>query len=80
MSSSRSDVVTHFVSLSVTKEFFFKLKRYNGVSRKFKGGFNEILRMFQLFHASFKKRKFQGCFKKVSGVFQGRLKGILREF
>ena len=77
MSSSRSDVVTHFVSLSVTKEFFFKLKRYNGVSRKFKGCFKEVLRMF---HASFKNMKFQGCFKKVSGVFQGRLKSVLSKF
>ena len=38
-----------------------------GVSMKFKACFNEVLRMF---HASFKDRKFQGCFKKVSGIFQ----------
>ena len=30
-----------------------------------------------MFHGSFKDRKFQKCFKKVLGVFQGRLKGYL---
>ena len=59
------------------KEFFFRLKSDNGVSRKFKGCFNEVLRMF---HARIKDRKSQGCFKKVSGIFQGRLKDVLRIF
>ena len=68
MSSSRSDVVTQFVRLSIRHEdVFLLLKNYNGVSRKFKGCFNEVLRIF---HASFKDRKFLGCFKKVSGIFQ----------
>ena len=58
-------------------EFFFRLKNYNGVLRKFTGCFNEVLKMF---YASFKDRKFQRCLKKVSGVFQGRLKGVLRKF
>ena len=30
--------------------------------------FNELSRMF---HASFMDRKFQGCFKKVLGCFEG---------
>ena len=52
MSSSRSDVVTQFVRPFVTKEFFFSLKSFNGVSRKLKGClklkgcFMEILFMF----------------------------------
>ena len=52
MNSSRSDVVTHFIRLSVTKEFFQSLKSFNGVSRvfkgclKFKGSFKDVSRQF----------------------------------
>ena len=42
---------------SFIKEFLFWAKSYNGVSRKFKGGFNEVSRIF---HESFKDRKFLG--------------------
>ena len=45
--------------------------------RKSNGCFNEVTRML---HASFLDRKFQGCFKKVSGVFQGGFEGVLKEF
>ena len=70
MSSSRSDVVTQFVRPFVTKEFFFSLKSFNGVSRKLKGClklkgcFMEILLMFQ---GSFEGvyNKFLGSFKEV---------------
>ena len=65
------------VRSSVMKEFYCNLKRYNGASRKVKGCFNEVSRMF---HANFKDKKFKGCFKKVSGFIQGRLKGVLRLF
>ena len=68
--------MTLSLSPSVMKEFFFSLKSFNGVSRKFQGCFDEVLRMF---HASFKEKKFEWRFKKVSGVFQGSLKGVLRE-
>ena len=44
---------------------------------KSKGCFIKVSRMF---HASFMDRKFQLCFKKVSGVFQGCFEGVLREF
>ena len=59
------------------KEFFFSLRSYKGVSRKSNGCVNEVSRMF---HASFMDRKFQGCFKKVSGVFQGYFEEVLRKF
>ena len=60
-------------------------KRFNGVSRKFKGClkfqgcFKEVSRVFQ---RSFKGvcRKFQGCFKEVSRVFQLRFQGISSSF
>ena len=55
------------------KEFFFSLRSYKGVSRKSNGRFNEVSRMF---HASFMDRKFQLCFKKVSGVLQGCFEGV----
>ena len=60
----------------VMKESFFSLRSYEDVSRKSNGCFNEVSIMF---HESFMDRKFQGCFKKVSGVFQGCLKGVLWE-
>ena len=44
---------------------------------KSKGFSDEVSRMA---HASVMERKFQGCFKKVSGVFQGRLKGVFSVF
>ena len=59
------------------KEFLFSLRSYNGVSRKSNGCFNEVSRMF---HPSFMYRKFQLCFKKVSGLLQGCFEGVLREF
>ena len=68
------------VRLSVTNEFFFRLKSYNGVSRMFKGCFNEVLRMF---HASFKYRNFEGCFKIFRGLskkIEGCFEGVLRMF
>ena len=78
MSSSRSDVITQLVRSSVRHDgVFFRLKSYNGVLRKLKGRFHQVSRMF---HARFIDKMFQGCFKKVSGVFQGRFKGVLREF
>ena len=43
----------------------------------FEGGNKGISRMF---HASFLKRQFQECFKKVSGVFQGCCEGVLSQF
>ena len=43
------------------------------VSMKFQGRFKEGTRVFQ---ESFKC----GCFKNVSRVFEGRLKGISRQF
>ena len=58
-------------------KFFFSLKSYIGVSRMSKCYFNEVSRMS---HASFKDRKFQGCFKKISGMVQEILKGVLREY
>ena len=60
------------------KEFFFSLRSNDGVLRKSNGCFNEVSRMS---HASFMDRKFQGCFKKVSGVlreFEGFFKEVLR--
>ena len=77
MSSSRSDVVTQFVSSLVMKEFFFSLRSYKGISRKSNGCFNEVSRMF---HASFMDRRFQGCFKKVSRVLRGCFEGVSRVF
>ena len=68
MSSSRSVVVTQFVGLSVTNEFFLSPKRFNGVSRKFKGClkfegcFMEVLRMCQGSYECV-YRKFQVKFK-----------------
>ena len=78
MSSSRSDVVTHFIR---NQGDFLILKSSNGVSRKlegclkFQGCFKEVLRVYT---ESFKGalRKFQRCFKNVCRVFQGRLKGV----
>ena len=70
VSSSRSDVVTYFVSpsvrSSVTKEFFLSLKSFNGVSMVFKG--------------CLKLKKFQGCFKKVLRVFTESFKVVSRKF
>ena len=43
----------------------------------FQGSLKDVSMML---HASFMKRKFQGCFKKVSGVFQGCCEGVLSEF
>ena len=69
MSSSKSDVVTHSVCLSI---------RNQGVARKFKGClkykecFKKVSRMF---HVSFK-----GCLQKVSMVFQVNFKGDSRKF
>ena len=40
-------------------------------------GVDEVLRMF---NACFMDRKFQGCFKTVSGLFQGCFEEVLREF
>ena len=34
----------------------------------------------RMFYASLMDRRFQGCFKKVSGVFQGCFEELLREF
>ena len=65
------------------KEFYFDLRSYNGVSRKSKGSFHEVSRIF---HAIFMDTKFQGCFKKVSGDFQlcfeggSSFHGVLRKF
>ena len=69
--------LTPFVRPFVMKEFFFGLKSYNDVLRKSKGCFIEVSRMLQ---AIVMGRKFQGCFKKVSRLFEGRLKSVLREF
>ena len=79
MSSSRSDVVTQFVRMSVrisvcpffsfsvlgvSSAFFLVLKWFNRVSRKFKGCLK--------FQWCFKDvlRKFLGCLQKVSRVFK----------
>ena len=59
------------------KDFFFSLKSENGVSKKSEGCSNEVSGMF---HASFLYRRLQGCFKKVSGVFQGCFEKVFREF
>ena len=73
MSSSRSDVVTQFVRLSVRpcfrpSPFFFLfvslmfllvLKSFDGVSRQFKECLNFIGSFKEVF------RVFQGCFKDV---------------
>ena len=66
MSSSRSDVVTQFVSSSVpfffllvSLKFLLVLKSFNGVSRQFKECLN-----------------FNESFKKVLRVFQGRFKDV----
>ena len=62
------------------KEFFFSLKSFNGVSRKFQRCFDEVLRMF---HASFKvivSRVFQESFRGLSWKFEGRFEGALRMF
>ena len=44
--------------------------KLKGVSMKYKGCFMQVSRI----------GRFQGCLNKVSGVFQGRLKGVLRTF
>ena len=70
VSSSRSDVVTYFVSpsvrSSVTKEFFLSLKSFRGV--------------FMVFKGCLKLKKFQGCFKKVLRVFTESFKVVSRKF
>ena len=72
MSSSRSDVLTQSIGSLIHHEGVFLLSKdlqccflevYNGC-------FNEVSRIL---HASFMDKKFQGCFKKVSVVFQGCL-------
>ena len=68
--------LTPFVRPFVMKEFFFGLKSYNDVLRKSKGCFIEVSRMLQ---AIVMGRKFQGCFKKASGVFQGCFEGVLKK-
>ena len=93
MSSSRSDVVTQCVCLSVfsfvpffllvSLNFHLFLKSFNVVSRQFKGylkfngSFKEVLRVF---HGSFKgvSRKFNECFKEDSRVFQGSFRGCFK--
>ena len=70
MSSSRSDVVTKFVSPSVT--FFFLQCFWSLLS-------GEVSRVFQESFMDVSK-KFQGCFKEVSRVFQGSFKDVSRKF
>ena len=76
MSSSRSDVVTKSVRVSVpffllvSLKFILVLESFNGVSRKFKG-------YLKLKVCSW---KFQGCFKEVLRVFQGSFKRVSRKF
>ena len=48
-----------------------------GVLKAFQAFFKKLARMF---HASFIKRKFQECSKKVLGVFQECCEGVFCEF
>ena len=70
MSSSRSDVVTHFIR---NQGDFLILKSSNGVSRKlegcltFQGCFKEVLRVYT--------ESFKGALRK----FQERLQGVSRK-
>ena len=84
MSSSRSDVVTHFVRSFVRNQGVFcshktlswviGSKRGVKVVQKgcFKGDSRVSLGCLQ--------SVFQGCFTKVSRVFQGSFKGVSRKF
>ena len=77
MSTSRSDVVTQSVRLSVPplvmKEFFFSLRNYKGVSRSLMGVSMKYQRCFM-------QVSWKGSFKVVSRKFQKSFKGVLREF
>ena len=48
---------------------------FNGVLRKFQGRFREVT---WIFFKPKEARKFQGCFEKISRVFQGSLRDFSR--
>ena len=86
MNSSRSDVVTHFIRLSVTKEFFLSLKSFNGVSRKLKGclkcawcfkDVKEVLRVYtEIFKGVSMKMDFDNCGTRYLVDCRGRNKEL----
>ena len=82
MSSSRSDGVTQFVCVSVPKEFLLNLERICSVigSELVLGLFYRISLFQSMLQVIFVSRKFQGCFKEVSRVFQESFKGVSRKF
>ena len=80
MSLSSSVCLSPFFSFSVfgvCSALFHE--SFKGASRKFRGCFKEVLRVFQ---GNFKgvSRKFQGCFIDVSRTFQESFKDISRNF
>ena len=87
MSSSKSDVVTHSVCLSIRNQGVARVfqESFKDVSTKIKGNFREVSEVF------FKddSRKIggcfngvliglQGCLKKVEWVFQGCSKKVFK--
>ena len=89
MSSSRSDVVTQSVRLSVCPfvrsfvTFFLSLVSLKSVaSNSVKGIYFESRCVSRVFQGSFKgvTRKFQGCFKEVPRIFRGSSKEVLMVF
>ena len=90
MSSSRSDVVTHSISLSVRKQGVFSkpkefqeslkdVSSFKEVSWAFQQNFNEVLRVFQESNYKLVLKVFERVCQEVLMVFQV-FKGVSRKF